>query len=524
MMESAMKTPHPHRPVAPPLVLAICCFAGLAAFHLVYAWQGFPIYRDQHLGTALEYARHGIDLLRPVIVGFNANNAPTPLEFPLWQAAAALPLRWFGEWTGWANLVSILLLSTALYPAYRLGRELGDATTGWWSVALLLAQPLVWTQGGQAGTDGTCIAAALWFFYCGTRALSGPRRLFWTAATAVTGALAATLKLPFMMASGMALAIMLAAGPRRDLSAWLALAIPGAFAAAVFVVWTIHTGSCLARAEFPFVELRLSHNPEMVWWYFGDWAYRLDPANWIKGGWRALNGIFGSFSLVALPLAALGLRRASLPALALLAGAVATTLVFSHLVLHHHQYFLMYSLPAALLIAPVVADGWSRLSDAWQWPRPLLTAGLVAIALLGVLQGLVGLETIHRDPYRSSVVGRLREHTSPDDKLLIVEGGWGGNYLFLSNRRGLSIWNAAFLSKDGNLRRLRQYGYNKLVLISESPLAAALQMTNPGGADYRRRTYHDAMTPEAETWPTIHADADILIKQLPEIPASREEP
>jgi len=94
-----------------PIILALSAAAGIVFFHLACAWFGFSQYRDQHLGTALVYARDGIDLLRPVIVGFNANNAPTPLEFPLWQSAASLPLRWFGGWLGWANIVSLLFFS-----------------------------------------------------------------------------------------------------------------------------------------------------------------------------------------------------------------------------------------------------------------------------------------------------------------------------------------------------------------------------------------------------------------------------
>ena len=506
----------PRTTLRAPIILALSAAAGIVLFHLLYAWFGFSHYRDQHLGTALVYARDGIDLLRPVIVGFNANNAPTPLEFPLWQAVASLPLRWFGEWFGWANIVSLLLFFTAMYPVHRLGARLGGNSVGWWAVALLLVQPLVWVNGGMAATDGTSIAAAIWFFYCGCRALEGSRRLFWTVDTALTGALAATLKLPFMMAAGIALGMILVVQHRRDLAAWLSLSAAALFAGAVFLAWTRYTDACIAQAEFGFVDLRLSHNPEMVFWYFGDWNYRLNPANWIKGGWRAINGIFGSFALVAVPVAAFGLRRTNLSALALLAGTLIVTAVFSHLVLHHHQYFLMYSLPATLLMAPVVADGWSRLSAAWRWPQPMLVAALVLIAFLGVLQGLIGLESIHQDPYPSAVAKRLREHTTPDDRLLIVEGGWGGNFLFLTGREGLSIWNAAFLEKEDNLRRLRQLGYSKLVLISESPLATALQMTNPGGAGYKRKTYDQAMTPQSRAWATIYQDDDLMVKQLPE--------
>jgi len=499
-----------------PVILALSAAAGIVFFHLAYAWFGFSQYRDQHLGTALVYAREGIDLLRPVIVGFNANNAPTPQEFPLWQAAASLPLHWFGRWFGWANIVSLLFFFTAVYPAQRLGARLGGKTVGWWAIALLLVQPLVWVNAGQASTDGTSIAAAIWFFYCGCRTLEGSRRLLWTVGTALTGALAATLKLPFMMAAGIGLEIILLVQHRREFAAWLALGAAALFAGAVFLVWTRYTDACIAQAEFGFVDLRLSHNPEMVFWYFGDWNYRLNPANWIKGGWRAINGLFGSFALVAIPVAALGLRRAKLPAVALLAGALTVTLIFSHLVLHHHQYFLMYSLPVALLMAPVVADGWSRLAAAWRWPQPVLAATLVIVAFLGVLQGLVGLESIHQDPYPAAVAKRLREHTSPDDRLLIVEGGWGGNFLFLTDRQGLSIWDAEFLEKDDNLRRLRKLGYNKLVLISESPLATALQMTNPGGANYQRKTYEPALTPQSRAWPTVYQDEDVVVKTLPD--------
>lgn len=500
----------------PAALLAFGAAVGIIAFHLGYAYLGFPAYRDQHLGTALTYAWNGIDLLRPIIVGFNANNAPTPLEFPLWQAAAALPLRWFGEWFGWANIVSLMIFATALYPTYQVGKDLGGREAGWWTMALLLMQPIIWVQAGAASTDGTSLAATIWFFYSGSRLLRGEDRTLWTVTTALSGALAATLKLPFMLAAGIALGLLLLFQHERELKTWIAMSTSAGFAAIVFLVWTKYTDGCLAQAEFPFVELRLSHNPEMVWWYFGDWHYRLNPANWIKGAWRALNGLFGSFALVAVPLAAFGLRRSHPAALALLAGAFAVTCVFSHLILHHQHYFLMYSLPVALLMAPMAGEGWRRIETAWRWPKPLVFLLMLTTALLSVLQGLVGLEAVHQDPYHASVVQRLREHTSSHDKLLIIEGGWGGNYLFLAGRQGLSIWSADLLQNGDNLRRLRELGYSKLVAFSESPLMTALQTTNPGNAGNRRRTYENALTSQSRGWPTIYQDDDLLIKLLPE--------
>jgi hypothetical protein len=121
-----------------------------------------------------------------------------------------------------------------------------------------------------------------------------------------------------------------------------------------------------------------------------------------------------------------------------------------------------------------------------------------------------------RRAFFGSVPEAVARIAAGEGPLLIVEGGWGGKILFLSERHGLSIWNAAFLEKDDNLRRLRKLGYNKLVLISESPLATALHMTNPGGANYQRKTYEPALTPQSRAWPTVYQDEDVVVKTLPD--------
>jgi 4-amino-4-deoxy-L-arabinose transferase-like glycosyltransferase len=499
---------------AAPIFLAAVLAVGIIIFHLSYAWTGFSLYRDQHLGTALVYARGTIDLLRPVIIGFNASGTPTPLEFPLWQAAASLPLRWLGEWFGWANIISLLFFATAFYPVFKLGESLGGKNIGWWTVALLLTQPLVWIQAGQAGTDGLAFAAAVWFFYCGYRVLS-EGQWWWTAATSATGALAATQKLPFMIAAGIGLGLLLLLRHWRELTAWIALAVSGIFTVVIFMLWTKHTDACLALAEFPLVDLRISHNPGMVFWYFGDWSYRLNPANWIRGGWRAMNALFGSFILIAAPLLVFGLRRARIEPVALLVGALVVTLIFSQLVLQHQNYFLMYSLPLALLLAPAASAAWSTVSREWRLPQQLLIALLVFAMLASTLQGLFGMEALFRDPYHRSAAARLAKLTDPEDRLLVVEGGWGGNYLLLSDRKGLSIRNTVFLEEDHNLERLRSLGFNKLVLVRESPLLAALQQNNPGNEGYRRKTYDGALTDSARQWTTLYEDEDMAIKQLP---------
>src|SRR2546425_5202805 len=95
----------------------------MVVFHMGNALLGKSFIRAQHLGTALEYAHGPINLLRPVIVGFNATGTPTVLELPLWQAAAALALKAADStWYGWANLVSLILFATGLWPLFQLAR------------------------------------------------------------------------------------------------------------------------------------------------------------------------------------------------------------------------------------------------------------------------------------------------------------------------------------------------------------------------------------------------------------------
>ena len=111
----------------------------------------------------------------------------------------------------------------------------------------------------------------------------------------------------------------------------------------------------LARAEFLFVDVRLS-NPAMHRWYFGDWGYRLNPVNWAKGGWTGLNSLFGSFALAGFFLWGLCVVKARLGWI-LLAGNVVAALVFSHLVLAHQHYYLMFAPAVAVLGAARSARG-----------------------------------------------------------------------------------------------------------------------------------------------------------------------
>jgi hypothetical protein len=268
----------------------------------------------------------------------------------------------------------------------------------------------------------------------------------------------------------------------------------------------------------------MSENTDIVRWYFGDWAYRLNPANWIKAGWRFPNCLLGSFALAALPAVAFFAVRRNAAHFWFL-GAIATTLVFSKLVLIHSHYYLMYAPSMAMLTGAGIASLLERLALKIR-PAQTLVPILISIALFAAtVQGLIGIEVVlNYDPHPKRVAEMIRRYTTPDDKLLMVEGSWGGNELILSDRNGLSthpnyytVPRAPDLGK-AYFESLRELKYTKMVIVRHSDLLVALQKINPGNADYSAKPVQDAVPYPARDWPTLLETENVIIKEIPSWP------
>ena len=509
-MSSNSQTPPfgAHRSIA---AVALAMLALLWLYAIGWALLGYPIYRDQHIGAALEYASNGIDVLRPVIVGFNANGTGTPQELPLWQAAASVGLNLFGEWWGGATLASLLLFTIFLPSLYQTAKWEMDSSFAWFVVALLLAQPIVFHLAGGAQTDGFSLALLLGFVWSTEWLRRETGALSWVACALLASLLAVT-KFPFLMAGGFAAALMLI-WQRASLKSWLLLACAALAAAAVFLPWNAWCNAEIGRALFKYRPLTISENPE---WFFGSLAYRLDPANYVKAGWRALSCLWGSFVLIGLTLYGLWLRPKSLGA-ALLIGPLATTLIFTKLVLIHRHYYLMYSPAIALLNAYAVSQLWQKFQNHSP-TRTLLAASAVLVTLsLSLLQGLMQIEALNltADPYMRKLAENVAAHTTPDDKIVVINGGWGGDLLILSGRQGLSADTPDIINEQQQGHDLQSLGYTKLVIASESPLLHAAQATNPGSGQRVRTSWQMFATPDFGNWREIYRSEDIVIKELP---------
>jgi hypothetical protein len=492
-------------------ILVIACIA----FSLLCAWKGFPLYRDIHLGTAVEYSKHSINIASTQIVGFNATGTPTIQEFPIWQMLAAMALKTLGPWWGWTNAVSSLIFVTSLYPLYMLGRAFMGHQGGLWTLVFYLTQPLVFRYFGLASTDGTSVTAMIWFLYLGYRILTETsfNILLWSGAL-IAGTFTALLKLPFFMSAGLALLGYHLLTNAKSYKRLCSLASIGFIVGCIFLIWTRYTDKFQSGALFPFVDLRIS-NPDIFFWYFGDLEYRLNPAVWIKGGWRILNCLFGSFVILGLLFLGIFKPRPLFLPLCLLGASGITIMIFTHLILHHSHYYLMLCPAVAMLCANAFI--WLKDSFPMSLQRERGLIAVVGILLaLSLIQGLMGMKiTENFDPYSQKITPIVEKYTLPTDKLLIQGGGWGGDILTLTNRTGLSIWGTKFLENPANLKKLKDLGYNKLVMISESPLMNAIQATNPGQSERKRESYETQRTEVARQWPILYQTEDIIIQEIP---------
>jgi len=497
------------------LILAVLLVL-VVGFHIACAWKGHARYRDQHIGTALHYATTRFDLAHTVIVGFNATETPTIQEVPVWQMAAGLAFKFLGAWWGWANVVSLLLFLNCLYPLFQVVKPFYGERTAWWSLVFFLAQGLIFLYAGEAGTDGFCLAVSLWFWFTCVRLLENPVK--WFLPAAAFGTLTAVSKLPFFMTVGLASFFLLLKEQGFKPRVLVALAGVGGVSGAVFLAWTHYTDSVQAGAVFPYLDLRLSAPPTngmtMLFWYFGDLHYRLNLGNWIKAAWRLSGATFGSFALIPLFVFALAGRKVNPAAKFLLAGALLTTLVFTHLILHHYNYLMLFSPAIAILCAVAWEKIESQTGVLGVNPR-LTTATAAAIILLSLFQGLTSMKAFTFDGFPAQLATAIRAHTVASDKLIIINGGWGGDELIRAGRNGLSMWDARAFENPQKYAQLKQLGFNKLVIVSQSPYQNAVQIINPGQTGFPRIMAKQFVTPQIEPWPAVYATDDIVIKEIP---------
>jgi hypothetical protein len=152
-----------------------------------------------------------------------------------------------------------------------------------------------------------------------------------------------------------------------------------------------------------------------------------------------------------------------------------------------------------------------------------------AVLVLSAIDGLIAMKIgMFNDSFPRAMAPIIRQYTNPGDKLIVysVTPMWGGEELSRSARKGFYVFSLDnlqggsaskglrdLLDSEEDMRRLKSLGYNKLVLLSESPVQFAVQAVNPG-SQRRRVHYPEHISQKVDAWPVVYKSEDILIKQI----------
>jgi hypothetical protein len=490
-------------------ILLLGSIVAIFIFHLIAYEKGIYFQRALHLGAAVHYTESGIDLLRPHILGFNANNVATPQEFPLWQAGASLLISLTHSLIG-ANLFSLLCFLTCLPAIYLLAKKVIPEVEPLLAVLVFSCTPLVFLYAGMAAVDIWAVANMLWFAYCGILLYEGGSACNWVAGL-VFASLSALSKFPFYFSTGLALGLFCLIRVNRSGAGTVRVITLGLVSGVLFLLWNKWIGHMYSLAEYPHVQLSMSENPGMVGWYFGTWETRLDPGMWVRGAWRFCFAVCGGLSLCLIPLC--GFFRIKWGfAHFWLAGSIITLLIFSNLVLRHWHYYLMFIPAMSMFSAWTLHQLLKFLMRQSKWP----IVGLVFFVLLAgnLIMGLNAMNLgIYADPYLQKMAVKIQENTNCSDKLILLGNSWGGSEFIYSDRRGHNA-SGDFFDDPDYLPYMIEAGYNKFAVIGESPYYLDLLNRSPFRKRKNRASSKDRMPLILEKYPTLYEDQNLIIKEL----------
>jgi hypothetical protein len=292
----------------------------------------------------------------------------------------------------------------------------------------------------------------------------------------------------------------------------------GGISALLFTTWNFHCHRIYAEAEFPTVNMDSLDGKSGVYdWYFGTMAYRLNFHNWLRGGWHLITMVFGGLSFVFLLLISTRLKKSAEAWLWLLA-AVCTTLVFTTLLFGHLHYFFVFAPATAWLCAVAATEVepqiWNQLRVS-AFARGIILLVTIAASLAGTL--MIIHINMYFDPYQNEVAQLIKQHTAPEDKIVVWGMVWGDPFL-KADRQGvtgnLHLANTGWINDPEKLQRLKQLGYRKIVLINPSSFIVALTSVT-GKQEIKITDLHQCLPSVAKNWPVVFDSAQILIVQIP---------
>lgn len=384
--------------------------------------------------TALIYAERGIDLLRPPLPVLGPPGI-IPQEFPLFQAIGALVMLTGLPADMSMRIVGLASFVTSAVLLYLLARRLMGALGALVALAAFLFNAHAWLYGRTSLIEYMATAGGIGFLYFATRWMEEGRPRDWVAAAA-TGSLGILVKittggfylLPVLLwrsSSG------IWGFQRRSVWALVALAVVIGFA------WSAYAQ--VVREQTPASGFMSMGN--QLAWFFGSLGQRLDITSWRVPlvGIIALTG----FGIVLWGPIAVARARAgpqSLFLTSLLALVPVIPLVLFNLYAIHDYYLAAIAPPVALGIGLGVE--WLRANWAARWVRRagIGLAGAWAATVVGMFSSWSLIYGPPAEEARAMHISTfVRNHSEPDDWVVLRGWGWNSTFFYYARRQGLAI-------------------------------------------------------------------------------------
>ncbi|MBW0019057.1 MAG: hypothetical protein JO236_16130 [Mycobacterium sp.] len=389
--------------------------------------------------VALEYARHGIDLMHTPLPVFGPHS-DVPMDFPLVQAMAAVMIRLGAGAASAERAIGLLGFQvTAILLAVLVSRwhgrcamlvvlalfEFSPFALAWGASALIEFPALALTLGMVVGLDSWFRNGSLLGLLCGlpagwlaflVKATTPPA---WCVLVVISAATAFVTTRSWM----------------RSVVGLLPAGIGGLAAA---FGWARYGDAIKERN--PLTVFLVSRY--MNAWNFGTIKQRLDPLAYGNASARIAVEIAGpvGFGIVlavcGIMLAPKGIERVRRAGW--LVTAVVAPLIFFNLY-YVHSYYLIAIFPALVAAVGLGIVAVAQRSRADTARRAVILTAIVAVGTAvpyNVLQWLV-------PPQPDAGGRRIQAATRPDDLIVVVGCDWNPLTLFDADRRGLMLTNYA---------------------------------------------------------------------------------
>lgn len=410
--------------------------------------EAYAFRQTQTAFVVRQYAENGIDLAHTPLPVFGVGS-DVPMEFPLWQAAAALLAGAGLPVDVAARLLGLLSFTAASLVLAALVRRWHGRRVAVLSLLLLQFLPFGLLWGASSLIDFAAVALALgmvltldhWF----DRGGAG-----WLVGAVVVSVVGFLVKVTTMPAWGILLLVAAVLVIRRDgwarswrrLLAGFALGPGLGFAAGVG--WTIYADSVKNASELT----RFVTSSELRDWNFGTLAQRLDFANSFVILDRIAQEIAGPF-LVGVVLGALAIAFARtgeqrLRRVGWLGVAVSAPVVFFNLYVVH-SYYLIAVYPALVVLVALGADWFVRSVPGPRIVRIAVPAlGAAALIVATALSPLArsDIAQFARGQQIPAVSSVISQYTATDARIVMIGCDWDPTFLYYAEREGLMFRGA----------------------------------------------------------------------------------